>query len=208
MDFKEQLNKLDMQKCVAIGVGLAAVYYVLLFNSGSDIDNQTAQFRTQIASQQETLGTVRAALEDQKKFEAEIKNITSNMRDFQKYFSQPMTILDLTEKVTAFAEESELLINNLKPSQKEDEYPEYPETLVEFDVEGSFHNIMSFISLLTQMNKAIDFYKMDFETVTGGDYPVIKLKTTLIVYGTKATDKNQQPATPQLQPGNNGGNNG
>ena len=31
----------------------------------------------------------------------------------------------------------------------------------------------------------VDFNEMKFETVTGGDFPIIKLQTTLVVYGSK-----------------------
>lgn len=185
MDLKEQIDQLDIRKCVVIGLGLTAFYYVLLFDSGERLERSMAANKAAIAKQQGSLQQVRKALEDQKKFEKEIKNIEKNMKDFQKYFVQPMSLNDLSEKISQFAETSNVVINNMKPGEKVAEFPDYPETILNFVVEGSFHDIMEFISFLTQMNKAIDFSEMAFGTVTGGDFPIIKLTATLVVYSSK-----------------------
>ncbi|MEM7646024.1 MAG: hypothetical protein AAF203_03870, partial [Pseudomonadota bacterium] len=124
-EIQAQLALLDMQKCVAIGLGLAAVYYVLFFNSGATIDAQTAAARAEITKNQTTLQKVRKALEDQKNFEKDIKNITKNMKDFQKFFAADMTINDLQSRVSEFAEGSNLVVNSLKPSKKNSEFPDY-----------------------------------------------------------------------------------
>ena len=185
MNVRDQFNQLDMRKSVTIGLFLAVFYYLLAFNDGSSIDRTAAQLRSQMATQQSSLNQVQQALADKKKFELEIKNIALNMKDFNRYFIEPMSVIDLSGKISTFAEENELVINTLKPSEKDREFPDYPETAVEFTVEGNFHNIMIFVSRLTQMKKAIDFNSMEFTTVTGGDFPVVQLKTTLVVYGSR-----------------------
>lgn len=185
MNIRDQLNQLDFRKSVTIGLVLAVLYYFLGFNDGSSIEGSITQLRGQIATQQSSLAQVKKALADKKKFEIEIKNIDLNMKDFNRYFIEPMDILSLSGKVSQFAENNQLIITSLKPAQKTAEFPDYPETAVDFIIEGKFHDIMTFVGDLTKMQKAIDFSTMEFTTITGGDFPVIQLKTTLVVYGSR-----------------------
>lgn len=185
MDLQDQFNKLDLQKCLLIGLGLAVFYYLLMFDNGAAFDGQIQTAKTQMAQNETTLQTVRAALENQKKFEEEIKIITTNIKDFQKFFSNPMTENDLMASVSNYAELEGVVIEKLAQFKKDSEYREYPETAVQFIVEGSFHNIMSFVAQLTKMNRVIDFSKMQFTTTVPGDFPVVKLETVLVVYGYK-----------------------
>ena len=191
-DLQAQLAQLDLQKCIAIGLAIAAFYYVVVFDHGTKLEGRVQSARQEITKSQATLAKVKRALEDQKKFQEDIKGITSNMKDFQKFFASDMSMNELQSNVSKFAEQSKLVVNKLKPKNKDSEFPNYQETAVEFEIEGNFHNIMEFISLLTRMERAIDFDSMEFKTVVGGDYPVIKLTTVLVVYSsTENADENR-----------------
>lgn len=181
-DLQEQFNQLDVKQCLLIGLGIAVFYYFLVFDDGSRLRSRIATTKKTLTTKQGNLANVRKALENQKKFEADIDEITSNMRDFQTYFNDDMDQNGLFEKVSTFAEESGVVVEKLTPKEKKKEFTDYKEIAVEFTIEGSFHNVMEFVSRLTQMNKAIDFHKMSFKTVVGGDFPVIKLETVLVVY--------------------------
>lgn len=182
MDVFEEFSKLDLQKSFLGGVMLAVLYYFLLFDDGSAIDAQIAQSRQSIQQNKQALARVRQALEDQKKFEDEIKNITLNMKDFQRYFANDVELNDIQAWVSQLAEQHSLVVNSLKPVEKEKEFPKYKETAVEFKVEGPFHNLMEFISSLTKQERAIDFSQMKFKVTVKGDYPLVELTTVLVVY--------------------------
>jgi len=189
MDIQEEFNKLDVQKCFAGGIFMLLLYWLLFYDSGATHDVQISQAQQTIQKNKKALNQVRQALEDQKKFEDEIKNITLNMKDFQRYFSPDMNINKVQSKISQLAEVHSLVVNNMKPLEKSSEFPTYLETAVEFRVEGPFHNVMEFISSLTKMEKAIDFNKMEFKTTVKGDYPLIELKTTLVVYSSAETQE-------------------
>ena len=182
MDLQEEFNKIDLQKSFLVGVVILGLYWMLFYDDGASYDALITQARQAEAKSLSSLQKVRKALDDQKKFEDEIKNITLNMKDFQKYFADTMDVNTLLSKVSTYAEEHNIVVNNLKPVQKTSEFPNYPEVAVEFKVEGSFHNVMEFIADLTRMKKAIDFSKMEFKTTVKGDYPLVQLTTTLVVY--------------------------
>lgn len=188
MNWQEQLDKLDLQKCLGIGFGIAALYYFLFFNNGKLIEQEIEQNKVEITKISDTLDKVKKAFEDQKRFQSDIIEINKNMKDFQKYFSTPMTVNDLLGRVSSFAERTQISVNNLKPGSGAAEFQDYPETVIDLEVEGSFHNIMEFISQLTQMNKVIDFKTMEFKVAVAGDFPVVKMITTLVVYNSKDSE--------------------
>ena len=182
MDIVEEFKKLDLPKSFAIGLGVAGLYWVLVFDSGKSLQAQIDVASKEIAKNRTSLERVRKALDDKNKFQAEIKDINLNMKDFQRYFAPDMDINKLLSQVSTFAEKHGLTVNRLKPKERQSEFEKFEETSVEFEVEGVFHNVMEFVSSLTKMEKAIDFSKMEFETTVRGDYPQVKLKTVLVVY--------------------------
>ena len=186
MDLLEEFNKLDLQKCFLGGLGLLFVYWLLFFDSGKALDAQIAAQKQSQQQNQTAKQRVEKALADQKKFDEEVKMIQRNMKDFQRYFSpEGMDLNVLSARVSKLAENHSLIVNSLKPTDKTSEFPNYKETAVEFSVEGPFHNVMEFIGSLTNEERALDFSKMVFKSTVKGDYPLVELTTTLVVYTSK-----------------------
>ncbi len=193
MDLMEEFNKLDMQKCFLAGVGLVFVYYILFFDSGKAIDAQIAQQRQSQQQNSSALQQVRKALDDKVRFEEDIQNISRNMKDFQTYFSPDgMNINVLQGRISKLAENHSLIVNQMEPKERESEFPKYRETAVNFSVEGPFHNVMEFVSSLTKQERALDFSTMNFKSTVKGDYPLVELTTTLVVYTAKSEEGGEQ----------------
>ena len=53
---------------------------------------------------------------------------------------------------------------------------------------------MEFVSRLTQMNRAIDFSDLEFKAVVTGDFPVVAMTTTLVVYSSQPMEAQAPPA--------------
>jgi Tfp pilus assembly protein PilO len=191
MNLQEEFQKLDFPKSLVAGAVIAGLYWVLFFDSGAKFISQTSQQQMAYNQAQEKLVSIRAALEDQKKFEADLKEISQNMKDFQAFFAKELNQNDLQARISTLAEQNNILLNKMAKSEdREPEFPKYQEVAVDFEVEGAFHNVMEFISGITHLNNALDFSDMAFKSEVDGDYPIISLKTTLVVYGTKVTTEN------------------
>lgn len=186
MDIKQEFEKLDLPKSFGIGFALAALYWVLMFDDGSRFDSQINQKNQEIATSRTKIKSIVETIENQKKFEFELKELNQNIKDFQVYFEQDVDQNKLQAKVSEFAEQNNVVLNKLtKAENRQSEFDKYKETAVDFEIEGDFNRIMQFISKLTQMNSAIDFNKMSFKTLVGGDFPVVSFKTTLVVYSSQ-----------------------
>lgn len=182
MDLTSLLNKIDSKKAALAGLVLAGFYWAMFFNNGASFDAEIEKARQTIQRNQSSREQVKLALADKGKFEDEIQNITLNMRDFQKYFSVTIDSNGLQAKVSEAAENRGLIVNNLKPAKRDNEFSNYSETAVAFRVEGPFHNIMQFVSDMTKMDKVIDFSVMKFITKEPGEVPSVELDTILVMY--------------------------
>ncbi|MCJ8277570.1 MAG: type 4a pilus biogenesis protein PilO [Bdellovibrionales bacterium] len=182
-ELKDQLDKIDTKQALMVGILIAVLYYFAAFDDGRRIDYEIAEAQKQIAADRATLAKVEKALQDKKRFESEIREITNHMKEFQEYFPLNFSGNTLEAKVTEFSQKYGLTVINLKQLPIESEFKNYPETTVEFVVEGEFHNIMNFVSEITKLKKAMDFKDMNFKVSQQADDPKIKFRTKLTVYG-------------------------
>jgi len=197
VDIKQEFEKLDIPKSLGIGLVIAGLYWVLWFDDGSSIDRQINQKNQEITASRNKIKSIVETIENQKKFELELKELNQNIKDFQVYFERDVDQNDLQTKVSKLAEQNKVVLNKLtKAEDRDSEFDKYKETAVYFEIEGDFNSIMEFISKLTEMNSAIDFSKMEFKALVGGDFPVVSFKTTLVVYSSNSA---------ALPPGGQGG---
>ncbi len=188
MDIQQEFEKLDIPKSFGVGLIIAALYWVLIFDDGSGFDAQIMQKNQEIITGRAKIKSIVETIENQKKFELELKELNQNIKDFQVYFEQDIDQNKLQTKVSELAEQSKVALNKLtKAADKANEFEKYKETAVYFEIEGDFDKIMEFISRITQMNSAIDFSKMEFKAIVGGDIPIVSFKTTLVVYSSWPT---------------------
>lgn len=182
-EINAQLDNINIKQALGLGLVLGVLYYALLFNDGRIIDADIREANASIQRDTATLAKVEKALEDKKRFETEIREITNYMKEFQEYFPVSFSGNTLEARVTEFSQKYKLTILSLKQVAAENEFKNYPETVVELEVEGEYHDIMNFIADITKIKKAMDFKKMRFGVAQQAEDPKIRLKTTLTVYG-------------------------
>ena len=185
MDLQAEFQNLDAKKAILIGILLGVVYYFLLFDEGVWIDNRIQSNQNEIQQHAATLSKVEKALEDERRFNQEIQQITSHMNAFLEYFPLKSDKNQLMKIISSKAESNETTLVNLKPVEQKAEFPNYPEQAFSISVEGSFHQVMGFVSELTQLKRVVDFRDMKFRVVKRDDVPRIELQTVFIVYSNK-----------------------
>jgi len=178
-----QLEDLDIKVAFLAGLFLAALYYFLLFDNGSKKKIILANVETQIQQKKSTLNSINNAIENKNNFQKEASEINTNIESFMEYFPDDMDKNNFMKSISRAAEENSSTVVSLKPKSKPAEFPDYPEMAFEFTVEGGYHNIMNFISDLTQLKRAIDLRETTLKVVAQEKIPRVSLVTTLIVYG-------------------------
>ncbi|MCB0378898.1 MAG: type 4a pilus biogenesis protein PilO [Bdellovibrionales bacterium] len=180
-------SQLDIKKAGMIGVGLAAFYYFLFFNDGQRIEAQIRMTQSEIATKSAQLDKVKKAVADQKKFEAEISQISNYMKEFLQFFPASVDSNEVMTGISKAAENFKITIIDIKPGKESNEFPEYPETVVEFQVEGDFHQIMKFLASMTTVKRALDFSVLKFKSVKTDDDPRVQLEGKVVVYSHNAS---------------------
>ena len=178
----EQLDQIDIKQAAMGGFLVAVVYYLLLFNDGKQLKAQISQVDQEIKVQTQTKQKIQSAISERERFEQEAEEINTNLKTFLSYFPPNANQNQVMKKVSQYAEKNKITIVSLKPIDKVAEFQDYPEMAFEFEIEGTFHQLMQFISDLTQMKRAIDFGKMKLKVATRGEVPTVKLSSTLITY--------------------------
>lgn len=177
------LNRLEITQAFLIGLVLTVMYYFLMFDNGQAILQQVDDLKKQYQSQQVTLKKIKKALEDKRRFEQEAEEINTNLEAFLRYFPSESDQNKLMKEVSQSAEVHQVTVLSLKPVDRAPEFPSYPETAFSFEVEGTFNQIMGFISNLTQLKRAIDFKKTEIRTSNSGQDPILKFTSTLVIFG-------------------------
>ena len=185
MDIQAELQNLDAKKSLVIGLLFGLIYYFLLFDDGSWVDVRIQSDEAEIQKHKLTLDKVQRALEDERRFNAEIQEITTHMNSFLEYFPIKSDRNEMMKVISTKAEIHSATLVNLKPVEQDAEFEDYPEMAFSFSVEGSFHQIMAFVAELTQLKRVVDFRDMKFKVVQRDEIPRVELKTVFIVYGTK-----------------------
>lgn len=185
MDIKHELQNLDAKKSILIGLLFGLIYYFLLFDNGSWVDARIQSNEAEIQKHKLTLDKVQRALEDEKRFNAQIQEITTHMNSFLEYFPLKSDKNELMKIISTKAEVHAATLVKLKPIEQSPEFPDYPEMAFSFSVEGSFHQVMAFVAELTQLKRVVDFRKMKFRVVKRDEDPRVELNTVFIVYGNK-----------------------
>ena len=197
MNFSELLNRLTMGRALMLGVGIAIIYYFLLFDDGSvhraaiaQSQQQIADFEKQIADSQKKLD--QAAV--YKRTVAEVGGtITKLLSLIPEKFGMPdlMRIISNEAKV-AGSSLATLTPKNVTVSPLAKEFEELTVTL---ELQGSFLQHMMFLSNLTKQNQILVVRRFNLNVTKeghGDDPTQTKFSADIVAYryrGPVADDK-------------------
>ncbi len=192
MTLQEQVDQLDSKKCLIISLVIAVIYYFYFFDNGQNIKSQIEKNHGELVTKKKELEKINVSLSNKEKYELENKKLFENMKDFERYLTSDMTESVILSNISKYAEQSEVFVRSLKPDESSEEFPNCPEQVIFTDISGQYHDIMDFISKLTQMERVIDFKKMSLKAMNKGEIPIVNLNMDLVVYGTKSTDESDK----------------
>ena len=191
MSLQDQLNQLDNKKCLIISLVIAGFYYFFFFDENQGIKSQIKVSHDNLAKKQGELDKIDVSIKNKEKFELENKELFENMKDFEHYLNPNLPNDVLLEKVSNYAKTSDVIVNNLEFDKPHEEFSDYPGKVVFVNVSSQYHNLMGFISKLTQMERVIDFENMSLKVENKGDVPIVNLEMNLIVYSVKQTNETE-----------------
>lgn len=205
MGLKEDFQDITPSKCLMLGFVLCIVYYFLFFNKGSGIIQQMNSMQTDINDKKNRLAEVKRAMDNKTAFETEVTALTKDLEELLKYFPASMDMNQMQTDLTARLRDTNNKLVLIKDGEAVSRFSGYSEHGVFVESMGGFHELMSFLSSVTKMNRVVDFRSMEFESSDASDeYSMIKFKINMSVFSLNRSDDKDDSKTkpkPKHKPG-------
>lgn len=205
MGLKEDFYELPPSKCLLGGFLLCVVYYFLVFDKGDKFTTQIQGVQNEINDKTGRLAEVQKAMSNKNAFEQEVKALEKDFINLLKFFPVRMDMNDIQKDITSILNKSNTKVVSIKETTVQNRFAGYLENGIDLEVNSNFHEIMSFLSEITKMNKVVDFRAMDFVSENStAEASHIKFKMQFSVFAQDpnfdkkpaATGSATAPATP------------
>lgn len=183
-----QLADLAWPKVIGIGLVVTAGYYFGMRDDGSAIlaslQNQKQEFET--ATKQ--LAATKKAMENAERFEIEIKAAKAQFERVSEFMPPRLSTADLTTLMSEKAAKAgvRLLSTSPKTAEGNDTAKStfFDSLRILFKIEGSFAQILTFLSQVSRDSRMLTFDNTDLMTVTGSqvDDPTLTFSGELVGY--------------------------
>lgn len=196
-----QLADLQWLKVVGIGIAIVIAYYFLMFNDGTDLNTQikAAQERREDAKKQ--LALTEKAMENANRFEKEVEATAKQFERIVEFMPPNIGAAELTAIINKQAQASGVK-PRISPKGEEPQKDFYQVSRVELELEGTFPQILMFLSNISRVPKLLTFDEVEVKTPTDARSNVLTFKGTLLAYRYKNTPvaSANKPGTPPTAP--------
>ncbi len=179
-----QLANLSWGK-VFLGMLLAGgVYWAALYDDGSTLQSQYAIASQELADAEKQLKKTKEAVANADRFEREVRDTIEQFTKIVEFMPEKASTAEMVTLVTDLAAKSGAKLTKTEPragSEKADFYEMYRLNLA---LEGSFSQIVMFLSYLSRVPRLMTFDKVEMLGERVGDQEVAKLifNGTLVNY--------------------------
>ncbi len=192
MKVEEKLKNLSVQQTIIATLALAAGYYFMVFDDGSNIEKVIKKQQRTLAEKTENLNNTRAAMANAKQFEEEVRRTNARFREMLEFIPVDFSIADFMQLLSTEAESSGNKVIKIQPRPSENASTLYEELLVELEIEGTFSQILQFLSKMTRVRKIINLGGIQLSTVEADPIsPILRFETTMVGYRYAISSNNQ-----------------
>lgn len=179
-----QVGELTWSKVVVAGLIAAGVYWGLYYDDGSSIEQEIQNLSGQYTESERQLRETKDAMADAEKFE---KAVRQNEVQFEKvlaYLPQEINANELTRLVNQQAQISGARVQSTKSIDIIEKKDFYEMVRLEFAIQGTFAQGVSFLSSLSKTERLLTFDKLTLKAgrVAADEVPMVELAGTLVAY--------------------------
>ncbi len=196
------LASLSPRSAMLIGAVLAVLYYLLVFDNGASLDQNLQQAQARIVEAEQQLKATQEAFANAERFEREVKSIVDQFAVVIEYMPEGMNSTDLMSIVSELTTKTGLKLVRTEPISGGEKGTFYEPIRMSFAFEGSFAQILTFLSEISKVPRLITFEGVDLSTVPNSDpeMPQLLFSGTIVAYRYIAKAATN---TPDSQPGGN-----
>lgn len=163
---EEKLQQLSIGKALMIGAGAAFFYYLMMYDSGEALQNNITAAQAELQQKQADLQKMRADLAEAEQVSGEVKKLNEEMRMVKQAAPENYNSLELMKVLSSEAKVVGASIVSLTASSQQDQSLEKSEIFlpvtVTTELDGTFNQLMLFLSNLTKVSRLIIPKKLEF----------------------------------------------
>jgi Tfp pilus assembly protein PilO len=168
---EEKLKQLTFGKAILAGLAFAAVYYFALYNSGAAIQENINTTQTQVTKQEQELAAIKKAIADAERYQMAKKTLGQELDVVLKAIPVELNAIDLMRTLSNEAKSIgvSILSINAQPaytppaSSGNGPKPFFEPVAVTVNLEGSYNQLMLFLSNLTKTDRIITVGTMNLQ---------------------------------------------
>jgi Tfp pilus assembly protein PilO len=198
-----QIAEASWLKVILSGCALAAFYYYGSFNDGHGLREQYTAAIGQLKDAETKLVNTKKVMGDLERFKVELKVLTEKIDGVSEFMPETTDATSLEQMVTKNAVTAGARVTKVDPLNNDIRVDFFETTRINISVQGSFTQIVSFLSNLSKVRKLVTFDDAEITVVPGGasDNPKIKFVGVIVGYRYKGLDPAANPtANPIANP--------
>ncbi|MCB0342834.1 MAG: type 4a pilus biogenesis protein PilO [Pseudobdellovibrionaceae bacterium] len=165
---EEKLNQLTLQQSVLIGIGLAVLYFFVMFDDGTSKENQIKNMKDQVAAKEQEIAKYDKTIKDAERFKVVAEELGEEMNRILNYIPADLSGVELMKTMSNEARVAGVNINNVQSSGGEKTDYNFIEAIgVTVDLRGSYGQLLSFMSYLTKVEKIVTLKEFEMRSTSG-----------------------------------------
>lgn len=172
-------------RALILSAVMTVLYGVAVFDNGDSFEARKSELQTQLAEAQSQLDATKTAMADAARFEQEVLQLQQQFERIAAYMPKDLRIADLTTMLYEQAEAGNVKISRLDPKSSSDRGPFYEHVRIEVSVEGSFAQIVGFLSMMSKVQRLLTFEGVELSLVPSTNpamTPKVAFKGLLVGY--------------------------
>jgi Tfp pilus assembly protein PilO len=190
------LGDLAWPKVLLYGLIAAVIYYFAGYNDGSGLAQELENSKAALTAAKRSLEQTKTAIANADKFEAEVKRLEQQFQRIRDYMPENLGPAKLTEVTTQQATQAGAVVTRLEPTSSgaEDKLEFYESSKTQFSLEGTYTQLVTFLSNLSKVALILTFEKVKLTQIGGElDHPKLSLTGVVVGYRYKTSLKPPEP---------------
>lgn len=160
----DRLVEMSYGQAFVIGLALALVYFLLVYDSGQSRINQAKAAQRRVAELNQKLAGAQKDLNRSKEFKETLKLKDEQFLTFTSYIPEQLNISDMMKSISAEAKAAGVNIMSIKEGRGTKQNYQYTDPIsIEVVLEGGFPQHILFLSYLTRLDSIFTIESMSFK---------------------------------------------
>ncbi|MFM6928607.1 MAG: type 4a pilus biogenesis protein PilO [Bdellovibrio sp.] len=191
----EKLSSFTIGKAFVIGLLVAGIFYVTLYDDGSALDGQIANVSQQLTQEEAKKKDTDATLKQVREMQDKVGRLSQQYQEISRRLPNALYSIDINKSIDGFARSADVDIKSKKPGEnvKREVVEEVP---VSVSLEGTYSQLAQFVYLVASSER-LARVKNIVISEPEGDVTNKKLKFEGQVVGYKLANEKDKAETKQ-----------